>query len=639
MHFTTNCYCVKRKVMCGITGAVYKNGLPDNARQLLESSLNCIASRGPDDEGFYQSGNVLFGHRRLSVIDISDNAHQPFSDIHNRYTLIFNGEIFNFPLLRQELLEEGHVFKSQSDTEVLLHLFIRDGIRCLNRLNGFFAFAIHDKLNDTVTLVRDRYGVKPLYFYSDDQKFLFGSEVKSILAAGIKREIDITSLHLYLQLNYVPGPWSMVKGIEQVAPGHYLELKKGQIKTGKWYHLPPIKHYDIPYEQACKQLFDKLQHAVRRRMISDVPLGAFLSGGIDSSIITALAANETNGLHTFSIGFEDEPHFDETSYARKVAAHCKTIHKEFRLKSDDLLEALPSVLDYFGEPFADSSALAVYILSRETRKYVTVALSGDGADELFAGYKKHRAEFLIRKHGRLGKLAGTLSPMLASLQGSRQSKHGNMLRQLHRFAEGSRLSKPERYWRWCSITGFSQAAVLLKDFNQSFQSTERIQQITSEIKTEDYNEVLRTDLQLVLPFDMLVKVDLMSMANSLEVRTPFLDVEVVEAALSYPASYKIDKLQQKKILKDTFGHLLPSEIFTRGKQGFEVPLQKWMKTSLKPMLDNYLSADFIKQQGIFNYDEIKKIRISLDSGNAGEATARLWALLVFQYWWKNKFHN
>ena len=370
-------------------------------------------------------------------------------------------------------------------------------------------------------------------------------------------------------------------------------------------------------------------------MISDVPLGAFLSGGVDSSIITALAAKERGDLHTFSIGFEDEPHFDETRFARSVAKHCGTTHREFHLKSTDLVNALPEVLDYFGEPFADSSALAVYILSRETRKYVTVALSGDGSDELFAGYKKHRAEWLLRNYRWLAPVSKVTSPVLGKLKGSRQSISGNFLRQIHRFAEGVAVSPAARYWRWCSIASYTQSMDLLLDHSDELktQSLRRSGGFTEYVQGKDFNEVLQADVNLVLPYDMLVKVDLMSMANSLEVRTPFLDKGVVEFAFSLPASYKIDRSKQKKILGDTFGHLLPAEVFNRNKQGFEIPMLRWLRRDLKPMLDELLDEAFLHKQGVFKVSAVKKLRLELNSDHPGEATARIWALLVFQHWW------
>jgi asparagine synthase (glutamine-hydrolysing) len=625
--------------MCGIAGAVYFTEPPAEAGQLLRKALNCLSSRGPDDEGVYTYGRMLFGHKRLSIIDVSEKAHQPFSDSSGRYTIIFNGEIFNFPELRVELEKQGISFRSHSDTEVLLELFIREGINCLPKLNGFFAFAVHDKSTGNVTIVRDRYGVKPLYYFNDAERIFFASEVKALTAMGIPIELDKTSLHLYLQLNYVPGPWSMLQHVRQVPPGHYITIRDKEISLKKWYDLPSVENHQLPYDDACKMLYEKLRDSVKRRLISDVPLGAFLSGGVDSSVIVALASKETQGLHTFSIGYADEPSFDETRFARKVAEHCGTNHKEFLLKSSDLMDVLPDVLNYFGEPFADSSALAVYILSKETRKHVTVALSGDGSDELFGGYNKHRAEWVMRKYGWLGTLSRTTSPLLRSFKGSRQSRHGNILRQLHRFAEGSRMDTRERYWRWCSITTFGHASALLQHYHGQEASLQRIGELTSGIQTGNFNEILRTDVKMVLPYDMLTKVDLMSMANSLEVRTPFLDVEVVEAAVSFPVEFKINKTQQKRILADSFGHLLPAEVFTRRKQGFEVPLLRWLKSGLKPMLDEYLAPDLLEQQKIFNLQEVSRLRSSIETNGTGEgeAAARLWALLVFQHWWLKYF--
>ncbi|CAN5517698.1 asparagine synthase (glutamine-hydrolyzing) [soil metagenome] len=632
--------------MCGIAGAVSFK-YPDHfCLQRFSVALECLALRGPDSHGIYKDGNLRLGHRRLSIIDTSSNGNQPMTDPGNRYTIVFNGEFFNFLEHRQELEKNGVQFQSHSDTEVLLHLYMNEGPACLSKINGFFALAIYDQQEQTLFLARDRMGIKPLLYFKHDDYFVFASEQKALTALGIPLEIDPITLRHYFQLNYVPGPWSMVKGVRKLQPGHYSLLHLQHPSKGE--HQPEIAWYQIPelptkegvklsYDKACEGLYERLDAAVERRLISDVPLGSFLSGGVDSSIVCALAAKHVKKLHTFSIGFSDEPHFDETRFAEEVAAHCGTEHRVFRLKTDDLLDDLNEVLNYLDEPFADSSALAVHILSKETRKEVTVALSGDGGDELFAGYQKHRAEWMIRQRPAAAFVARSIAPFFGSVKGSRQSKIGNRIRQLHRFAEGSALSAQERYWRWCSLATAGDVTQLLLANQEEFlfHSNERTAHLTRYMSSDkDFNQVLLNDTCLVLPDDMLTKVDLMSMANSLEVRVPFLDYTVVEWAFSLPSEYKIDAVHQKKILKDSFRQLLPTGLFERKKQGFEVPLLRWLRGNLAPLLDELLNEQFIIAQGIFNPETVRSLRRQLHSNQPGEATARIWALLVFQYWWR-----
>jgi len=630
--------------MCGIAGIISNN--PNHPTiQSFPNALDSLSKRGPDATGIVIDGGTILGHKRLSIIDTSTAGNQPMKDVSGRYTIIFNGEFFNFKDYYPELKADGIEFTSHSDTEVLLYLYIKYGKTCLDKVNGFFAFCIYDSLEKSYFIARDRMGIKPLLYTIHDNAVIFASEMKVLLSLGVNRTIDRTSMHLYFQLNYLPGENSILENIKRLLPGHYLAFKLdtifefNAIKQYCWYEVPYIENTIITsYKQASDELEKRLEAAVNDRLISDVPLGCFLSGGVDSSIITALAAKHTDKLKTFSIGFSDEPQFDETRYAQEVASHCKTEHQAFHLKSNDLLEALPNVLDYLDEPFADSSALAVFILTKETRKEVTVALSGDGADELFAGYRKHRAEWMFIEQPRLAKVARLISPVLSSQQGSRQSAIGNKLRQIHRFAEGASLSEAERYWRWCSISAWEDVDKLLKGTEEKLISL-RVNELTHTINDRDFNSVLLNDCKLVLPYDMLVKVDQMSMANSLEVRVPFLDKRVVEWAFQLPPEMKIDKKQQKKIVKDTFKHLLPKDFFERKKQGFEVPLLNWLRADLSPLLDKYFETNFIEEQGLFNEAEIVRIRKKLYSKHPGDATAKIWALLVFQHWYKNVFAN
>lgn len=628
--------------MCGITGIIAFNDPGTAFLKNIKKANDCLALRGPDNEGFFNSGNVAFGHRRLSIIDVSSASNQPMQDDDKRYTIIFNGEFFNYNEHRNALIAKGEKFRTQGDTEVLLRLYMLEGPAFLQKVNGFFALAIHDSQLNTIFIARDRMGIKPLYYYYDTDKMIFGSELKALIAAGIPKVPDRISILNYLQLNYIPAPYTIFENVLKLKPGHYLnlELNKSNIKFDEvqYYKIPApeIEKTAIDYEQAKKELRTLLDKSVQRRLIADVPLGAFLSGGIDSSVIVALASKHTKHLNTFSIGYKDEPLYDETRYAKLVADKYKTNHTVFSLTNDDLFENLFSALDYIDEPFADSSALAVNILSMHTRRYVTVALSGDGADEMYGGYNKHRAEWMIRNRKLFTTSVKTLAPLLAPFDGARGSKMGNKIRQLHRYAAGASLSNEERYWRWCGFSDEESAAAMLISSPDRGKYLSRKKSILEPYgKSNSVNDVLYMDMHMVLPNDMLVKVDMMSMANSLEVRVPFLDYEVVNHAFSLPEKFKIDTNSTKKILRETFRKDLPEELFNRKKHGFEVPLLKWMRTGLRSLIeDDLLSEQFIESQGLFNMSEINKIKKQLFSNNPGEIEARMWGLIVFQYWWK-----
>lgn len=633
--------------MCGILGYLYSGESQEMDQARFANALNLLAHRGPDDEGVWQEERLWLGHRRLSVIDLSKDGHQPMSATDGRYVITFNGQIFNYRELRSALEQGGVTFRTQTDTEVVLNMYRHYGVSCLGRLNGFFAFAIYDRLEKELVLVRDRYGIKPLYYTAQTDRFAFASELAPFARLGIRPDVDPSAMALYFQLHYIPAPYTIYRDIRKMEPGHFIKFRLtaegygfNQAVERRWYELPAEDQtLNLRYPEACHELFEKMDRAVARRLVSDVPLGTFLSGGIDSSVITALAARHTRELHTFSVGFKDEPHFDETRYARQVAKHCHTRHTVFELTADDLTDALPGMAAAQHEPFADSSALAVYILSRETRKHVTVALGGDGCDELFAGYRKHRAEWMLHKKPGMRVLGKLLSGMLKPLKGSRDSDAGNTIRQIHRFSEGASLSAAERYWRWCSVGSEQEAFALL--------AGEQRQQLEEEAKTRKHyltlslqgnyglNEVLRNDFRLVLQGDMLAKTDMMSMSHSLEVRLPFLDFEVVDFAFRLPSSFKIDGHHQKKIVRDTFAGLLPAGIFDRPKQGFEIPLRSWFKGSLRSLIIDILDENLIKRQGIFNVKETNRMLRILQGNQEGDMNARIWAMLMFQYWWNN----
>jgi asparagine synthase (glutamine-hydrolysing) len=627
--------------MCGITGIFAFNLVGKFNKIHVTQATMSLEKRGPDFQDIFIDEWVGLGHRRLSIIDTSSVSNQPMWDEEKRYCIVFNGEIFNYRELRHELSDKGVNFFSEGDTEVLLKLYMHEKEKCLNRLNGFFSFCIYDKIEQTLFVARDRYGIKPLLYCFDEDKFIFASEMKSVIQYGIDRTIDYDSLYTYLQLNYIPAPATIFKSVRKLLPGHYLKVKRQDLQEHRYYEIPYSRNElsRISYEDAQHELKKLLDASVRRRLVADVPLGAFLSGGIDSSIITGIARKYKSDLHTFSIGFRDEKFFDETNYANLVAKHFKTNHTVFSLSNNDLYENVHSILNYIDEPFADSSAIAVSILSKQTRKHATVALSGDGADELLAGYNKHSAFYKVLNKGWKENMVEALEPLWKVLPKSRNNAMGNRIRQLERFAKGSKLSSRERYWQWAGYAHETEALALLHEEKRTLLTDQYLKLKENLLATlpekETINDILLTDTRFVLPYDMLTKVDLMSMSCSLEVRVPFLDFELVNFIFSLPDSYKIRGGSRKRILRDAYREMLPQELYNRPKKGFEVPLLKWFRREMKSLiLEDLLADSFIKEQGIFDPAEIQRLTKRLFSSDPGDVHARIWALIVFQTWWK-----
>ncbi len=633
--------------MCGIAGVITFKESENYLKNNLDKAINVLNKRGPDFQSSLKvNDNVLFAHARLSIIDVSDAAHQPMQSSCGRYTLVFNGEIFNYKALKKELLNFGEKFETNSDTEVLLKTYIRHKEKCLDKLNGFFAFAIYDSIEKNTFVARDRMGIKPLLFRKTEASFLFASEMKAIMAFDIPKKIDYNSVHEYFRYNYIPSPNSIFEDVKKLEPGHFLKIEDdGSCEIKQYYKIPneemnSKKYHFNNYELAQETLRNELEKSVQLRLVSDVPLGTFLSGGIDSSVITALAAKHKPNLNTFSVGFSDNAYFDETQYANLVAKMHKTNHTVFSLSNKDLYNNLNEILEYIDEPFADSSAIPVYILSKKTREKVTVSLSGDGADEMFGGYNKHFADWKIRQNGLSNKIVTSLNPLWETLPKSRNGKFSNIIRQLNRFAEGSKLSDADRYLQWCSISSTNYCKTLLKNKSEKSIIDNRNKKVKSIFtQNGDLNETLYSDMHQVLVNDMLTKVDSMSMANSLEVRTPFLDHNLVNFAFQLPPKFKVNKSGRKMILKDAFRKDLPEELYVRNKMGFEIPLLEWFRTDLNALIfDDLLEEKFIVSQGVFNFEVIKALKSKLFSNNPEDVHAQIWALIVFQTWWK-KYMN
>lgn len=627
--------------MCGILGIV-EHGQPCSP-EAFSVALNTLRQRGPDAGGQCSTGRVKLGHRRLSIIDTSENANQPLHDQDQRYSLIFNGEIFNYLKLAEEKLP-GMVFRTHSDTEVLLNLLIRYGTDCLNWISGFFAFALLDRQTDEVLLARDRYGKKPLLIYRNEGRTVFGSELKALLPLMPSKEINPEALQIFLQLNYLPPESGMLKGVCKLAPGNWMRIRGDQAETGTYYRavIRPEKYGDYSYGQAGQTLRELMFRSVEDRLLSDVPLGAFLSGGIDSSVVVAVASQIQGGLKTFSIGYRDNPLYDESHYAQRVADRYKTDHQVFMLQEDDYKQEVFHVLDYLDEPFADSSSIPQFILCRKTREQVTVALSGDGGDEIFGGYRKHRAEWIMRNQPLTALAARIGAPLLRRLPQNKNTALGNLTRKMVKMAEGASLPANERYLRWCSTLGPDEAASLLRTNWKTAVSVsaarEELLRYAAGVRGEDLNDILLADLTLVLPGDMLHKVDMMSMANSMEVRSPFLDYRIVDFAFGLPAACKMNRKLNKRIVQDSFREMLPEALYNRPKQGFEIPLLEWFRKDFSEyVFGDLLHPDYLEAQGIFNVRSIQRVKNRLYSASPGNMQATVWALTVFQHWYRRCF--
>ena len=554
--------------MCGICGKISYDSDPIK-ESLITNMCSSFAYRGPDDRGTYTNTGALgngspihlgLGHQRLSIIDLSAAGQQPMSNEDGTVWMTFNGEIYNFKEIRAELKKNGHVFRSDTDTEVLIHLYEEEGLGALNKLNGMFSFAIWDNGLNRLWVGRDRIGIKPLVYFWDGNHFNFASEIKALLAdPAIPKEIDCEALVLYLTFNYIPAPFTIFKGIKKMEPGHYLVIEDGNLRLTKYWEAsrendPARKNLSLKdQEQQYKEnLYQLLDQSVQARMIADVPLGAFLSGGIDSSIIVALMSHHAkNPVKTFSIGYKDDDIYDETGYAREVAKLYNTEHHEFKLSYKDMLVALPEIISSFDEPFADSSAIPTYIVSQETKKHVTVALSGDGGDELFAGYRSYLAEYWFTKYMMVpGFLReGLFEKLISALPDSRGTKGLEYVRRMKKFIKGTKGSFPERVLSLKEVfpKDVRHKILLEAPYDKSFNDPvlKWVEKLLDYHRGDRLNRILYSDLKDSLPGDMLTKVDWMSMKNSLEVRVPFLDHRVVEMAFQMPGSLKLKNGQDE----------------------------------------------------------------------------------------------
>lgn len=625
--------------MCGIAAIVSFTGKGKEKFPRITQCAQLLRHRGPDHQAYLIDENFAMAHARLSIIDLSAESNQPFVSHDKRFVIVYNGELFNYKALGEELKQKGCSFYTDGDVEVLVNLYKVYGKEGLNKINGFFSFALYDRQQNRFFAARDRYGIKPFYFHKGEDYFACGSELRTLKHITQINALDKTALFAYLQLTYIPEKASILQSIEKLQPGECITIENNNFSRQKYYELKLHSAYK-EIKDPQKEFYNLLESAVEARLVADVPVGSFLSGGIDSSVITAIASQKTKGLQTFSIGFKNNTYFDESAYAEIVAKKYNTQHHTFYLGEDEAAAELDTFFSSIDEPFADSSAFNVFVLCKKTKPHVKVALSGDGADELFAGYNKHRAEWMIRNQWAKTSVFKTASSFGKFFPSSRNSRIANKIRQLQRFAEGASLSPQERYWRWASFYKEENAEELLSLSASERTDFKLLKNHYINYISVDYNSILLADLNLVLTSDMLVKVDRMSMAHGLEVRNPFLDYRMVEFAFSLADKEKIDAALQKKIIKESCAHLLPAEILTRKKHGFETPVQQWLRTVLKDKLDKYcLDKEFIETQNIFNYTELEKAVERSLSDHAGETTSVVWSILIFNYWYAKNMMN
>lgn len=623
--------------MCGICGIVNLHQEHSVEYNDIKRMCDVMIHRGPDDEGIQLDGNVGIGMRRLSIVDLV-TGHQPIANEDGSIWIVCNGEIYNHLSLRSDLEKRGHIFRTKSDVESILHAYEEYGEESFQKLNGMFAFIIWDKNKKLFLLVRDRIGIKPLYYYLDKKRFVCASELKSVLQVdNVQRRVDLQAIDNFLTFEYIPAPFTIFKDIKKLLPGHSLTLRNGTIEIKRYWDITYKACESTEYE-IKQHIRELLQDSVKIRLMSDVPLGVFLSGGIDSSILVALMTHVMDQpVKTFSIGFEDST-YNELEYARIIAKKFNTEHHEFIIKPD-AVELTEKLIGFLDEPLGDFSIFPTYLVSKMARDYVTVVLSGDGGDELFAGYDTYIADKIATyycklpgfiKNDLMKKVFGSIPP---------SSKKKGLINRSKRFIEGTRLPKSLRHARWMSFLQPAEKNVLYADsmkrnlvkgdpykfiyhyFNEAAFNNSH----------DELNQQLYVDLKTYLVDNILVKVDRMSMAASLEARVPFLDYRFIELISCIPGDLKLKGIKTKWILKQSMLDILPKKILFRGKEGFSIPIKNWLQNELKPMMTDVLSPDRIKREGYFNPEYIERLKNEHLKGIENHSH-RIWALMMFEMW-------
>jgi asparagine synthase (glutamine-hydrolysing) len=624
--------------MCGIVGAVHAE-MGHIDQPLVRRMCALIRRRGPDDDGFFFDGQVGLGMRRLAIIDVN-SGRQPVFNEDRTVAVVFNGEIYNYQELREALLKRGHLLTTHSDTECIAHLYEDFGEDYVTHLRGMFAIAIWDVRQKKLLLARDRFGIKPLYYWQDGRDLYFGSELKCLLSVGrYERQMDSQSVSEFFTYKYVPGPRTIYRGIAELSPGHAAVWRNGEFTVRRYWQLKFSPDHSKSVDYYREGLLHHLEEAVQLHLVSEVPLGSFLSGGIDSSAIVALMAKICPGnVKTFTVGFGDgQPGADERPYARTIAQLFKTDHSE--CVYDDPQTQVESILPYmiqaFDEPFADSSMIPNYLVCQAARQWVTVALSGIGGDELFAGYERYRGALAADSYQRLPELLRNgINAAVTSLP---QWEFGGLwIDRLKRFVDGAALPLPERYQQYLSaFTEPDKSRLFNQDFLSQLQKDGRGAVEVAMQKVEQSRDplewLLHTDMETYLPDDELRKADRLSMWHSLEVRVPFLDHKLVEFVATIPSQLKLKGWEKKHILIKSMEGILPDSILRRRKQGFSIPLGAWLRGPLRELVRTNLSGHALRDLGLFNVQSIERMLDDHDRGVRNYET-QLWALMVFVIW-------
>jgi asparagine synthase (glutamine-hydrolysing) len=625
--------------MCGIAGFTTLQQQLADCDAVVRRMTACLRPRGPDGEGYHSDAHVHLGHRRLSIIDLEGGA-QPMSIEGGRYQIVFNGEIYNYIELRADLEKRGRVFATKSDTEVILHQFAVAGIDGIRELNGMFAFALWDRDARQLFLARDRIGIKPLHYFESNGELVFASELKALLAhPAARRRLDLLSVSKYLTYGYVPAPHTIFEGIHKLEPGYHLRFDANGLRKTQYWDIPmqdnPISGRNV--DECAEQALALLRDSVRLQLRSDVPVGVFLSGGLDSSALTTLAAQATGGkLRTFSIGFE-EATYDESPYAREVAEWCGTEHHQEILSQRRAVGMLSEALGILDEPFADASILPTYLLSRFTAGHVKVALGGDGGDELFAGYPSFQAHKIMEK---LSVLPVTWRDALtrAARRIPVSHRYASVDFLVQQFFRGAGVSPEIRFFLWMGYFGNDQKQQLLTpSAREALLRKNPFEDILNYVRLSglisDFPRILYLCMKLYLQDGILVKVDRASMAHSLEVRVPYLDHHLVEFAAGIQPGYKLRGLKTKYVFKRAVRGLLPRRIITRRKAGFMIPLATWIENDLRAMVEDLCAPSALSGDGLF---DPRAVRTLLDEHFQRRRDHRklIWALLVFQHWRK-----
>ncbi|MBI4231649.1 asparagine synthase (glutamine-hydrolyzing) [Candidatus Peregrinibacteria bacterium] len=623
--------------MCGINGIINLNGqaVIDSVLQEMNSMIN---HRGPDDQGVFVDDNVGLGHTRLSILDLSKKGHQPMEYEHRgrKVVITYNGEVYNFKELREELEQKGYAFNSNTDTEVLLASYLEDGIECIKKWNGMFSFVIYDPQKNILFGARDRFGQKPLKYYQDNQRFIFSSELKAILQCGISREVDYSAIDDFLTLQYVPAPRTGFKKIWKLPAAHYffLDLRTKKFETQRYFDLDYSKKLDLTEQEWMERIESELDRSVKMRLVADVPLGAFLSGGIDSSAIVAMMSKYVDRPKTFTIAF-GEKEYDESQYARQVADLYNTDHNELLVQSSDLLDHIEDLVMHYEEPYADSSALPTFLLSKLTKKHVTVALSGDGGDENFGGYDKHRRHVFLQRYLRVlpaKRMFGAAGIWLKKLP------HNEFCERLSIFLRTLDEDIGRRHYNFTSyFDEFTKQEMCTKDFlEQTEKGVDIFDSIIAGKQFAYLDKIFYIDFDTYLPDDLNVKVDMASMKYGLEVRSPMLDHQFVSTMAQMPWEIKTSTRSGKMIFKKALEKHLPKEILYRKKKGFGVPLDDWFRGPLK----EYVREKILRKDGIvFQIMREPILSSMLDEHDLGKRNhgKKLWTLMALNMWHNNYF--